>query len=174
LQPLGGLPERTVAIVRIQRECFDQAIPGRNDKEARFGAAMRWWGQADPLIGGLGERYFVDHRELDVGRLDLGHCLRYHGSRRAVVALMTDAGTGEPVGVHRTFLDVNGRKVERKMLGQQAVVRITTDDAVTGSLGITEGVEDALAVVLSDGRRCGRPPARVRLPNFQYSTALSR
>jgi hypothetical protein len=40
-------------------------------------------------------------------------------------------------------------KIERKMLGQQAVVRITKDDAVTGSLGITEGVEDALAVVLS-------------------------
>jgi hypothetical protein len=57
--------------------------------------------------------------------------------------------SGEPIGVHRTFLDANGAKIERKMLGRQGVIRLSLDDAVTMALGITEGVEDGIAILLS-------------------------
>src|SRR5262249_34696680 len=66
--------------------------------------------------------------------------------------LMTCPETGEPCGVHRTFLDDGGKKLERKMLGRQGVIRLSPDDDVTLGLGITEGVEDGLAVLLSGWR----------------------
>ena len=57
--------------------------------------------------------------------------------------------TGEWLGIHRTFLNADGAKFERKMLGKQGVVRLSRDDAVTMSLGIAEGIEDAIAILLS-------------------------
>jgi hypothetical protein len=66
-----------------------------------------------------------------------------------MVALMTDPVTGEPSGIHRTFLDAQNRKTERKMLGRQGVVRISPDEDVTFGLGICEGIEDALALIVS-------------------------
>ena len=102
-----------------------------------------------PLAGTLAERYFVQHRTLGVRLLDLDHCLRWHAKIRAVVALMTDPVSNEPTGIHRTFLDGDGAKLERKMLGRQGVVRLSPDDEVAMGLGITEGIEDGLAVLLS-------------------------
>jgi hypothetical protein len=110
---------------------------------------MRIWAEAELLNGTLAERYFCEHRQIDVTRLELSHALRWHGGIRAVVALMTDAVSGEPTGIHRTLLDADGTKRERKMLGRQGVVRLSPDDAVTMGLGITEGIEDGLAVLLS-------------------------
>jgi hypothetical protein len=52
-----------------------------------------------------------------------------------------------PCGIHRTFLNADGSKRERKMLGRQGVVRLTPDEDVTHGLGICEGVEDGLAVL---------------------------
>ena len=36
------------------------------------------------------------------------------------------------------------------MLGRQGVVRLSPDDSVHDGLGLTEGIEDAIAVLLSD------------------------
>ena len=110
---------------------------------------MRIWTEAELLNGTLAERYFCEHRRIDVTRIDLSHALRWHGGICAVVALMTDAVSGEPTGIHRTFLDADGMKLERKMLGRQGVVRLSPDDAVTEGLGIAEGIEDGPAVLLS-------------------------
>jgi putative DNA primase/helicase len=97
----------------------------------------------------LGEHYLVEHRKLDKARLSLGHALRWHIGIQALVALMTDPASNEPVGIHRTFLESDGAKRERKMLGRQGVIRLSPDDTVTMGLGLTEGVEDGLAVLLS-------------------------
>jgi hypothetical protein len=134
---------------RQPRRPQPSAPAATDDTETRFKAALRIWGETVPLAGTLAERYFVKHRTLDVRLLDLDHCLRWHAGIRAVVALMTDAVANEPTGVHRTFLDGDGAKVERKMLGRQGVVRLSPDDEVTMGLGISEGVEDGLAVLLS-------------------------
>ena len=133
----------------VPRRPRPSAPPATNDAEARFKAALHIWGETVPLAGTLAERYFVQHRTLDVRLVDLDHCLRWHAGIRAVVGLMTDPVSNETTGIHRTILDGDGAKVERKMLGRQGVVRLSPDSEVTMGLGITEGVEDGLAVLLS-------------------------
>ena len=64
---------------------------------------------------------------------------------------MTFAAFGELCGVHRTYLNGDGTKRERKMLGKAGVIRLSPDDQVAWGLGITEGIEDALAVLLLGG-----------------------
>ena len=110
---------------------------------------MRIWGETVLLAGSLGARYLVDHRKLDIAGLSLGHVLRWHSGIQALVALMTYPVSGEPSGIHRTYLQRDGAKRERKMLGRQGAIRLSPDDAVTMGLGITEGIEDGLAVLLS-------------------------
>ena len=83
------------------------------------------WHRAVPLAGTLGETYFTKHRNLPISSVTLDHALRYHPVHRMIVALMTDPVTNEPTGIHRTFLNPDGKKIERKMLGRQGVVRIT-------------------------------------------------
>ena len=85
----------------------------------------------------------------DIRALDLEHVLRWHDGCHCVVALMTTPVEDKPSGVHRTFLNTDGSKRDRKMLGRAGVIRLSRDDAVMGGLGITEGVEDGLAVLLS-------------------------
>lgn len=62
---------------------------------------------------------------------------------------MTDPFTNHAAGIHRTLLNPDGTKRERKMLGRQGVIRLSPDDQVAQGLGIVEGVEDGLAVLLS-------------------------
>jgi putative DNA primase/helicase len=120
-----------------------------NDAETRSKIALRIWRETVPIAGTLAECYFTKKRTLDVKRLNLAHALRWHAGIRAVVALMSDPVSGKPTGIHRTFLDTDGAKIDRKMFGRQGVIRLSSDDAVTMSLGITEGIEDGLAVLLS-------------------------
>lgn len=122
---------------------------GADDAEARTRSALRTWRETVPLAGTMGERYFVDRRGLDIRLLDIDHTLRWHLGTGAVVALMTGAVSGEAIGIHRTFLDADGARVERKMLGRQGVVRLSPNSEVAMGLGICEGLEDGLAVMLS-------------------------
>ncbi len=119
------------------------------DKIGTKEVALRIWQAGDALVGTLGERYFLDHRRLDIRALDLDHVLRWHDRCRCIVALMTTPAEDKPSGIHRTFLNTDGSKRDRKMLGRAGVIRLSRDDAVTGGLGITEGVEDGLAVLVS-------------------------
>jgi putative DNA primase/helicase len=112
-------------------------------------AALRIWREGVALTGTLGERYFLECRRLDIRALDLDHVLRWHDRCRCLVALMTTPAEDKPSGIHRTFLNSDGSKRDRKMLGRAGVIRLSRDDAVTDGLGITEGVEDGLAVLLS-------------------------
>jgi putative DNA primase/helicase len=121
-----------------------------DDTEARIEAALKLWQQSLPLLDTPGERYFVEQRGLHVGQLYLDHALRWHAGAGAVVGLMTDAVTNEPTGAHRTFLHADATKRERKMLGRQGVVRLSPDEEVTMGLGIVEGTEDGLSLLLHD------------------------
>jgi putative DNA primase/helicase len=87
--------------------------------------------------------------------------LRYHprcprGRDRlpAMVALMRDAVSNVPTGVHRTFLRSDGSgKADvapaKMMLGRAAgsVVKLTPDEDVVAGLGLSEGLEDGIAII---------------------------
>ena len=133
----------------IPAQSLDRERTTNDDAASRVRAASRIWRETSTLAGSLGELYFREHRKLAIDGTDFAHALRWHQGIRAVAGLMTNAVTGEPVGLHRTILDSNGAKLERKMLGRQGVVRLSPNSEVTLSLGITEGVEDGLAVLLS-------------------------
>jgi hypothetical protein len=91
-----------------------------------------------------------------------GH-LRYHPALKhppsglvgpALVALVTDAVTGKPLTLHRTWIRADGEKAAvnppRMLLGAHrkagGVVRLWPDEAVTAGLGIAEGIETALSL----------------------------
>jgi hypothetical protein len=109
--------------------------------------ALKLWKQSVPLKG---TPYFTETRGLDIGDVaDFEHCLRWHQGISAVVALMTDPINNQPTGVHRSFLNPDATKRERKMLGKQGVIRLSRDEDVLEGLGLTEGIEDALKILLS-------------------------
>jgi len=72
----------------------------------------------------------------------------------ALVGLVTDAVTGEPLTLHRTWVQSDGKKApldEPRMVLKDhdkvgGVVRLWPDEAVTVSLGIAEGIETALSL----------------------------
>jgi CHC2 zinc finger/Toprim domain len=128
---------------------------------------MRCWSQGINPSGSIVETYLRSR-----GDLIIPECaaIRFHprcqrGSRDlpggpeywpAMLALMTDPLTGEPVGVHCTFLrpDGSGKAAETrhgdkalkpKMIrGTWGVVRLVADDQIGRALGIAEGIENAL------------------------------
>jgi hypothetical protein len=87
----------------------------------------------------------------------IGQALRWHpscpwsegGTRRGcLVALWTDAITGEPRAIHRRPIGAAGEKVDGwKALGptKGCLIRLSPDETVTTSLVIGEGVETTLA-----------------------------
>lgn len=88
--------------------------------------------------------------------------LRWHASLRhpsgyrgpALVALISDARTREPMSLHRTWIQANGQKAEidppRLLLSGHAkvggVIRLWPDESVSHGLGIAEGIETALSL----------------------------
>ena len=104
--------------------------------------ALSIWSRSVPIEGTLAETYLHSR-----GLSYQGDALRFYRGGRAMVGLMTDAITGEPTGIHRTFLDCDGRKIDKKMLGpaKGAVVRLSADEDVNYGLAIAEGIETALA-----------------------------
>jgi hypothetical protein len=89
--------------------------------------------------------------------------LRYHPALRhwltgyvgpALVALVTDAETAEPLTMHFTWIEPRGSKADierpRLLLGGHrkagGVIRLWPDEAVTYSLAAAEGIESALSL----------------------------
>jgi putative DNA primase/helicase len=72
----------------------------------------------------------------------------------ALVALVTDAVTGEPMSLHRTWVQADGRKAQidpaRMNLKDHnkagGVVRLWPDEDVTACLGVAEGIETTLSL----------------------------
>ena len=71
-----------------------------------------------------------------------------------MLALFRDIRTNEPCGIHRTFLDGAGRKLDRKMLGRarDAAIKLDAEENVTLGLHVGEGVETCLAARLAGFR----------------------
>jgi hypothetical protein len=129
---------------------------------ATLDLARRIWREAVAPAATLAETYLAT-RGLSI---ETGAPLRFHpdcprGAERwpAMLALMTDPATGEPCGVHRTFLARDGSAKApgplpaKMMAGRAGVVRLVPDEDVTMGLGIAEGIETALSVMQGYGWR---------------------
>jgi len=105
--------------------------------------ALSMWARSKPLAGTLAEVYLASR-----GLSYEGDALRFYPGGRAMIALITDIATGDPCGVHCTYLDRDGKKTGRKMHGRAGggVVRLSSDEAVTTGIALAEGIETALAV----------------------------
>ena len=47
----------------------------KDGAKQRIEIALKLWGETVPLIGTLGQRYFLEHRQLEIDRLELDHAL---------------------------------------------------------------------------------------------------
>ena len=149
------------AIVRKCREQKTVAWPivSVREDDGRTAVALRIWAETSDLRGTLAETYLVS-REI-VGPLPAS--LRFHaglkhpsGSRwPAMVALMTDVESGNPVAIHRTFLAPDGKgkapvSPQKMMLGptRGGAVRLSKPGE---TLAIGEGLESCLSVMRATG-----------------------
>jgi Toprim domain len=127
-------------------------------------AWQRTWATALPARGSPIEQW-LRHRGIDSAKLDLDRlplrwaprCPMGKSVAHAMVALMTEPITSRPCGIHRTFLvpDGTGKAAVdsvRRMLGAAGVIRLSPDDEVTLGLGIAEGIETSLAVMVAGWR----------------------
>jgi putative DNA primase/helicase len=128
------------------------------------------WARSVPIAGTLAETYLAS-RDITYD----GDALRFYPDGRAMVALITNAVTGEPQGVHRTFLDGAGKKTDRKMLGAAGggVVRLADDADVSNGLGIAEGIETALHAPFWPMWACLSAGTMKALPILAGITSLS-
>lgn len=108
---------------------------------ARMAAMGRLWAQCVPIKGTLAE-YYLERRGLAYD----GDGWRFRPASRALIAIITDALTGDPIGYHETILDQDGNKTGRLMHGRAAggVVRLYDEPSST-EISIAEGIETALA-----------------------------
>jgi putative DNA primase/helicase len=129
-----------------------QPAKPEQDDAARINQALRIWSEVQPLRGSLAEQYLVGRgiqvpdEALDVLGFHL-HCP--FGERRtapALVALVQDIITGEPIAIHRRKLTPDAAKAGSWMaLGPKSggAIRLSRSDC--GDLAIGEGVETCLA-----------------------------
>lgn len=139
-----------------------RVIPFTRSKEApkRIGLqdwARELWSECLP-IGGIAADYLrsrncvIPPTDGDLRwHPDLAHPSGYVGA--ALVALITDATTGKPLSLHRTWVKADGTKATnpaKMMLGghpiPNGVIRLWPDEAVTYGLAIAEGIETALSL----------------------------
>lgn len=116
--------------------------------------ARALWQEAAPARGTLVEAYLRGRGLLlpdDAPIRFHGRCPRGRERLPAMLALMSDAGSAAPCGVHRTFLAPDGSGKApgqaKMMAGRAGVIRLVPDAEVTQGLGIAEGIETSLAVM---------------------------
>lgn len=135
--------------------------PERHQHQTLSLYGLRLWASSLPLDGTVGADYLTargcvippadgDLRFLPAHRHPLGE---YVGP--ALVALVTDILTGEPISLHFTWVCPDGTKANtlgaaRLLLGGHrkagGVIRLWPDEAVTEGLGIGEGIETVLSL----------------------------
>jgi hypothetical protein len=121
--------------------------------------ALSIWREARDPRGTIVERYLKEERwGLYFPDGVAGNVIRFHpslwfdgGHVPGMVALFRDIVTDEPCGIHRTFLNDAGHKIDRKMLGRAkgAAIKLDADENVTLGLVIGEGVETCMAAQLA-------------------------
>jgi putative DNA primase/helicase len=148
-------PDRSGRTFRRERRA--RSSDGLNDENRRIEFALRLWEEARDPRGTLVVNY-LRGRKLCLTDEHSGSVIRFHpelklsGARvGGMLCLIRDIRTNSPCGIHRTFLDSIGRKLDRKMLGRAraGAIKLDADETVTLGLNIGEGVETSLAAWLA-------------------------
>jgi hypothetical protein len=126
--------------------------PSVSDDVVERASALRLWEEARPIAGTLAAKYLADVRHIDIAALpaDIDTVLRFHprcpfgpGVRHpCVLALMRNATTDAPTGIHRIALTPAAHKIDRFTLGQRGTVKLWPAGA---QLVVGEGLETVLA-----------------------------
>jgi hypothetical protein len=196
LRRLGLWPERAgdapvMTESERERRRRQEAVRERERARREVFIERTWqetWATAQPARGSPIEAY-LRHRGIDAGKLDLDRlplrwaprCPMGTGTAPAMVSLMTDALTNEPVGLHRTFLRADGAgkadiEQPKQMLGHAGIIRLSENAEVTFGLGLTEGIENGAAVMASGWRpicACGSLGMLERFPVLGGIEALT-
>jgi hypothetical protein len=148
------LKQGAIEIADLETPCA-----GRDEEQIqRRTMALKIWQEAQPIIGTPAETYLVSRKCTPLEGEPWPADLRFHpactfGPFRvpAIAALMRDAVTGEPTGIHRTALkdDGSGKREmpdgipSKMMLGRAKAAAVMLHPAGL-ELGIAEGIETAL------------------------------
>jgi putative DNA primase/helicase len=141
------------------RQCRDYVRSKLGVEPPRRASWQEIWNEAQHPRASLVERYLAS-RKLVLPPEAAGGAVRFHpqcpfglATTPAMVALVRDVRSDEPIGIHRTALDELGRKraidgKTRMALGKIAggAIKLTPDEDVEASLGVGEGVETALSI----------------------------
>jgi hypothetical protein len=162
--PYEGPRRESAPVIHLHSQEDDDDLPGR------IRGALKRWETSIPIGGTLAETYFASR-----GLSYSGYAIRFRPNDRTMVSLMTDAISAEPCGVHVTYLDRDGHKVERKMFDRAkgAVVRLSPDDAVHYGLAIGEGIETCLATGFTPIWACLSAGTMAALPLLSGIEALT-
>ena len=119
---------------------------GDSGRKKKIASALAVWRESADPRGTLAETY-LRSRDLELGDDIAGEVLRWNPRLGAMIALFRNVLTDAPQAVSRTYLDREGRKLDRKFLGPVAgaAIKLDADDAVLDGLHIGEGVETCLA-----------------------------
>jgi DNA polymerase len=123
-----------------------------DDKAPSRVFALQLWEEAGTIAGSLAAHYLAGNRGIDLAALptDIHGALRFHarcpfGSgtyHPCLLALMRDPRSDAATGIHRIALTPEGKKIERRTLGQTGAVKLWPPGA---QLIIGEGLETVLA-----------------------------
>jgi hypothetical protein len=140
----GALPDASPASPEIVLRAND------DDLEARIAKAMSYWNRSIDPRGTIVEAYLAS-RCIVLPDGVAGEVIRFCAGPRMMVALLRDIHTNEPCGIHRTFLNADGTKIEKKMLGRAkgAAIKLSPDEDVTHGLHVGEGIESTLSFMMA-------------------------
>jgi hypothetical protein len=145
---------------RTRHSVADRPRPQHDDQQGKIKAASRIWRAGIDPRGTVVERYLAS-RALPLPDDLASEVLRFHPAIQfdgrnvpGMVALLRDIETDNGCGIIRTFLDKEGRKSARRMLGRAggAAVKLDADANVTEGLCICEGTETGISGMIAGYR----------------------
>jgi putative DNA primase/helicase len=155
-----GIGEGETRVTRSRLHSWPSTGAPNHSAAERSALALWLWNEARDPRGTIVTNYLAS-RGLTLADDIAGDVLRFHPALKyndgfvgGMVALFRDIRTDEPCGIHRTFLDGGGRKLDRRMLGRakNAAIKIDANEIVTLGLIIGEGLETCLAARLAGFR----------------------
>jgi hypothetical protein len=123
----------------------------QDDENERRDYALQLWGQGVPIADTTAARYLSAVRGIELAALpaNIDDVLRFHprcpfagAHHPCLLALMRNATTDAPTGIHRIGLTSDARKIDRWMLGNTGAVKLWPAGS---QLVVGEGIETVLA-----------------------------